>query len=234
VAGEPVVTAWTAGPSAEVKSRLVVTPRHIAVLELHGGHLALDFANTLEGPRDGHGEDLLRAPVDVAAWARRAGAIDEVAAARLGVHAARHPRRAAAALTRARTLRGVVHGTFAPIAAGEGPDPDALARLHHAHLEALTHGRLEPSRGAAAPAFAWRWDSDADLDRALWPVIVAAVDLLRSGDLARLKACPDCRLLFLDQSRNHSRRWCSMAGCGSRAKMRRYRSRRPPRRREPA
>jgi predicted RNA-binding Zn ribbon-like protein len=224
--GAGSVTDWTAGSPAEVKSRLVVTPPHIAVLDLHGGHLALDFANTLEGARDGHGEDLLRAPVDVAAWARRAGAVDEVAAARLGVHATRHPRRAAAALTRARTLRGVVYGTFAPLAAGGRPDPDALARLHHAHLEALTHGRLEPARGAAAPAFAWRWDSDADLDRALWPVIVAAVDLLRSGDLARLKACPDCRLLFLDQSRNHSRRWCSMDECGIQMKHARFVERR--------
>jgi predicted RNA-binding Zn ribbon-like protein len=234
VNGNVRVTRWTAGSLARVKSRLVVTPPHIAVLELHGGHLALDFANTLEGPRDGHGEDLLRAPIDLAAWAHRAGALDEVAAARLGLNAARHPRRAAAALTRARTLRELVYGTFAPIAAGGHPDPDALARLHHAHLETLTHGRLEPARGVAAPAFAWRWDSDAALDRALWPVIVAAVDLLRSHDLGLLKACPDCRLLFLDRSRNHSRRWCSMAGCGSRAKMRRYRSRRPARRREPA
>jgi predicted RNA-binding Zn ribbon-like protein len=214
---------------------LVVTPRHIADLELHGGHLVLDFANTLEGPRDGSGgEELLRAPADLAAWAHRAGALDEMAAARLGAYAARHPRRAAAALTRARTLREVIYATFTPIAAGGRPDPDALARLHHAHLEALTHGRLEPARGAEAPVFAWRWDSDAALDRALWPVIVAAIDLLRSERLARLKACADCRLLFLDQSRNRSRRWCSMAGCGSRAKMRRYRSRRPPRARQPA
>jgi predicted RNA-binding Zn ribbon-like protein len=56
------------------------------------------------------------------------------------------------------------------------------------------------------------------------------VTLLVEGDLARVKACPgpanDCGWLFYDTSKNASRRWCSMEGCGSVAKMRHYRARR--------
>ena len=63
-------------------------------------------------------------------------------------------------------------------------------------------------------------------DRPLWPIAVAAVDLLRSDRLARLKLCGNCSWLFLDRSRNGSRRWCSMDECGVHTKMRRYRARR--------
>ncbi|WP_019927252.1 CGNR zinc finger domain-containing protein [Nocardia sp. BMG111209] len=49
---------------------------------------------------------------------------------------------------------------------------------------------------------------------------------------ARLKSCPDCRNVFYDHSRNHSRTWCSMyaetpdgRACGSIAKVRNYRNR---------
>jgi predicted RNA-binding Zn ribbon-like protein len=64
----------------------------------------------------------------------------------------------------------------------------------------------------------------------LWPLAVAAVDLLRTGPLGRLKVCAECRWLFLDRSRNGSRLWCSMNECGGRSKMRRYRARRATRR----
>jgi predicted RNA-binding Zn ribbon-like protein len=65
------------------------------------------------------------------------------------------------------------------------------------------------------------WDGEL-----LGPLVAAAVDLLRTGPLDRLKLCDACPWLFLDTSRNHSRRWCSMNECGGRLKMRRYRERR--------
>jgi predicted RNA-binding Zn ribbon-like protein len=49
--------------------------------------------------------------------------------------------------------------------------------------------------------------------------------LLTAPELQRVRACPglgDCGWLFLDTSKSGRRRWCSMEGCGSRAKMRRY------------
>ncbi len=66
------------------------------------------------------------------------------------------------------------------------------------------------------------------LGRALWPLVRSAVDLLTSPDLERLKLCEadDCGWLFVDASRNRSRRWCDMSGCGNLAKVRRFRARR--------
>ncbi len=66
------------------------------------------------------------------------------------------------------------------------------------------------------------------LGRAMWPLARSAVELLTSPALERLKLCEadDCGWLFVDASRNRSRRWCDMSGCGNLAKVRRFRARR--------
>ncbi len=62
--------------------------------------------------------------------------------------------------------------------------------------------------------------------------VVIVLTAITSGHWARLKACPDCRWVFYDKTRNGSKRWCLMnAGspdgraCGTIAKVRRYRDR---------
>lgn len=48
----------------------------------------------------------------------------------------------------------------------------------------------------------------------------AAAEFLATADLSRIRQCEgkDCVLLFYDTTKSHTRRWCSMAGCGNRAK----------------
>jgi len=162
-------------------------------MRLVGGHLALDFANTIEPSRE-H----LAAPSDLVAWGREVGLRGEADAS---------------TLKRARELRRTVYEVFRPLAEGREPDADALAALAAFHADAVADARLVPGEG-----FVW----DGDL---LAPIAVAAVDLLRTGPLDRLKVCAGCPWLFLDTSRNRSRRWCSMSDCGARLKMRRYRAR---------
>jgi predicted RNA-binding Zn ribbon-like protein len=61
----------------------------------------------------------------------------------------------------------------------------------------------------------------------LGPIAWPAISLLSTADFARVKQCPgdDCGWLFLDQSKNNSRRWCDMATCGNRTKAERHRQR---------
>jgi predicted RNA-binding Zn ribbon-like protein len=185
-------------------------------LELIGGAAALDFANTREGdPEPEH----LHGYGDVVAWAAYAGVIDAPTAERL-TRAARG-RAAERAFERALRLRAAIDATFRAIADGRDPAPDALAALAACEADAVAHGRLIQT----PDGFQWSWDGD-ELDRVLWPVARSAVDLLRGGPLDRLKTCHVCPWLFLDLSRNRSRRWCSMNECGGRDKMRRYRARR--------
>jgi predicted RNA-binding Zn ribbon-like protein len=185
---------------------LVVTQRTVENIEFWGGDLALDFANTLEGTRDEPPDkDHLGSYGDLVTWARRAGALPAGTRSRAGE------------LERARELRGAIYDAFAALATGDPPPRSALDGLQAMYAEAVRAARLQDGN--------WVWGG-RDPDRPLWPIAVAAVDLLRSDRLARLKMCGNCRWLFLDRSRNGSRRWCSMDECGAHLKMRRYRARR--------
>ena len=86
--------------------------------------------------------------------------------------------------------------------------------------EAEGLGRAELVAGVAG--FEWSWTRVADLTRPLLPVVHAAITLLTDGPLDRIKGCAGCRYLFLDESKNRSRRWCSMDDCGTAEKSRRY------------
>jgi predicted RNA-binding Zn ribbon-like protein len=58
----------------------------------------------------------------------------------------------------------------------------------------------------------------------LWPIAQSAADLMTSDKRNSVRQCgaDDCAWLFLDESRNHSRRWCDMKTCGNRQKARRH------------
>lgn len=79
--------------------------------------------------------------------------------------------------------------------------------------------------GASVSSFVWGWDDAAPaLDRPLWPVARSLAELLTSDELPRVRECAadNCAWLFIDTSKNRSRRWCDMAVCGNRAKARRH------------
>jgi predicted RNA-binding Zn ribbon-like protein len=81
----------------------------------------------------------------------------------------------------------------------------------------------------SARGFEWTWVLDEDdFDWVLWPIVRSAADLLTSEDLGKVRECArnGCDWLFVDSSKNHSRRWCTMTVCGSRVKAHRYYQRR--------
>ena len=173
-----------------------------ADLELAGGHLALDLVNS----RDGHSpaRDYLERPQDLVAWARHAAGLEIDADE--------------AVLERVLELRETVDAIFRALALGDPPDADDLDRL----VAAQVPGRLV----RAGDRFELTWDRDI-----VGPLAAAAVDLLRHGPLDRLQVCEACPWLFLDLSRNHSRRWCSMDECGIHMKHARFVEQRRRRRR---
>ena len=179
-------------------------------LRIVGGDPALDLVNTV-------GDDRVPDPLEdydsFAAWAVRAGVLE--ASGRLAARAREHPAAARRALAEARSLRATVDAVFRALATGASPPAADVAHLVQRAGAAVERARLVRRD--------FVWDGD-HLERPLWPLAVAALDLLRSGPLDRLKACEDCPWLFLDTSRNRSRRWCSMEDCGTRVKMRRYRA----------
>jgi predicted RNA-binding Zn ribbon-like protein len=190
-------------------------------LELVGGRLCLDFANTVSTRIEPLRREYLTSYQELVGWARHAGILTDGEAKDLLHHAARQPQLAEAALKRAISLRETIYGICLATIESREPDPEALTAFNQRLLEALS--RLEIS--ASMAGFKWTWAAEKpNLDQVLWPVVRSAADLLTSQDLGRLRQCAGqgCDWLFLDLSRNSSRRWCSMDACGSRAKSQRY------------
>jgi predicted RNA-binding Zn ribbon-like protein len=206
------------------------TANTVERMDLVGGHPVLDFANTLGGlratgplPEDEH----LHAYEDLVTFGVRSGALSHDAAGALRHAARRQPGRAEATLSAALELRVLIDKAFRPLAEGERPRENVLRALRKADGTALRHADLVPDGNG----YRWSWDGLRDLEAPLWPLAHRAVELLTSESLARLKICGRCRWLFLDASKNHSRRWCSMEDCGSSEKKERYVARRRARRR---
>jgi predicted RNA-binding Zn ribbon-like protein len=191
-----------------------------------GGRLCLDFANTVNGRLTGSPDDLLATVDDLAAWGCRMGLLSEANARTLVEAASANPRAAGLAHARAIALREHLYGVFVAIATGAHPPAGQVRSLMDTYRATLANAELV----AGAPGGPWRWqpivaDDPLQLDWLVWPVIHSTLDVLTSADLLRLRRCAGadrgCAGLFVDDTRNGIRRWCSMDGCGSRAKMRR-------------
>lgn len=200
----------------------------IARMRLVGGNLSLDFVNTRGGRPTPSAEDEVLHDYDgLVAWGRHVGMLTEAEARRLLRRARREPDEAQRAYQRAVYLRGYLYELFRAVAAGRPPPRRCTAALRGDEAEAL--GRAQLVRGDGG--FRWSWARDDDLARPLRPVVHAAVALLTAGPLQRVKRCDGCGWLFIDESRNRSRRWCAMEDCGTAEKVRRYLARRAAARR---
>jgi len=209
-------------PTASVTAPLPGT--RAAVLPLIGGPLCLDFTNTAHGRgTEGHTDNLVDYSALIA-WSTHAGAIDAGEAETLLTTAERHPRAAEGVRRRAVELRERLHRCFLALNRGAKPHSRDLAGINQELAAALPHARLTPD----ADGFTWSWDDEPTLDRVLWPVVRSATQLLTAPELPRVKQCAGqgCSWLFLDTSKNGSRRWCEMEVCGSRSKARAYYARR--------
>lgn len=211
----------------EVRKRMWLTmdARHgyFEHLKTVGGVLCLDFANTVSARDTVTPTDRLHTYADLTAWAERVGIIDQAGAEMLRQEAARQPEAAVAVFQRALALRETIFRIFAARIEDNAPAADDLALLNAAIAATYPHLRLATGAGAG---FTWDWtDAPHQLDRVLWPIVRSAAETLVSGELARVRMCQGehCGWLFIDRSKNRSRRWCDMQDCGNVEKVRRYR-----------
>ena len=195
----------------------------VVSLRLLAGHPALDFVNTIDPREGGHQVEHLHRYRDLVAWARRAGVLGAAEIRRTAREAADDPAAAARAFDRAVALRETIYAIFGAVAARRPTSADDVRELQAVYREAIAHSRLIQT----GRRFQWRLDGGLDAVR--YQLARDAVALLESEALERVRRCPgsgDCGWLFLDSSKNASRRWCSMEGCGNRAKLRRFLRRR--------
>ncbi len=186
------------------------------------GDLCLDFANTMSNHAGDHPEENLKGYTDLIAWGEGAGLVTPESAARLFDRSVALPEDAERIYGAAIQVREALYHIFSNRYAGRtipGPDLEVLNSLVQ---EAMGHLRLTPADGE----FRWEWlPGIQEANLILWSVARAAAELLTSDHVLRVRECEDdrgCGYLFIDQSKNHSRRWCSMESCGNRAKARRH------------
>jgi predicted RNA-binding Zn ribbon-like protein len=165
--------------------------------------LCLDFANTRYLRGQDTPTETLKAPADLAGWAK----------------APKAP--APKEFDQAIALREALYRLFDAQAEGKAPAAHDLEMLNHALAHAPARTALKHGRDG------YDWDVDTRSGTALAllaPVLWSAGDLLAGPRLDRVRRCanPECGWLFLDDSRAGKRRWCSMASCGNRAKARRH------------
>ena len=183
-----------------------------------GGHPALDFVNTVDSWTRPIRRDDLETFASVVAWAAQMGLLPEDEAERLVVLPDSATRQDYA---EAVVLRTQLERMFGAIIDGHAPAPVDLDGLNALLAEARAGQRLVVGEGH----YAFAWTAPVTLRTPMLLVVLAAADLLVGGDLVRLKRCPGpdgCGWLFLDESRNRSRRWCSMELCGNIVKARRF------------
>lgn len=169
---------------------------------LSGGHIALDLSNTVSWRGDpARRFDRLGLPGFFAHWLRETG---------LGTPDGDH----AAALPAVRDLRELVYVLFA-----DGrPSTADLARFAALLRAAYAHA-------SPAPAFPVRWDVPVtSIDDVLPALVLRTDELLRSTAATQVHRCGGrgCAWLFVDTTRNHSRRWCRTDDCGNRERARRH------------
>ncbi len=192
--------------------------------ELTGNWLCLDFTHTLDERYSARREELLQSYSDLVAWGIHQQLLTKEEAQRLLHLAKQKPGEAATALARAVDAREAIYRIFYAISEGEDPPEPDMAHLNAQLAGAMSHACLVRN----IDGYAWTWQSGEDeLDVLLWQIVRSAADLLTSDKLDDVRACAaeDCRWLFLDTSKNHSRRWCDMQTCGNQAKARRHYSR---------
>jgi len=190
--------------------------------QLVAGHVALDFANTLDNRYNPERSiELLSTYECFLAFASQSGVITGQQERKLlsetSARDARH------VLDRVIELRESLHSLFRSVATGRPPDRSCLQTFNRF----LADTRVQDVIVWRKPDFVGLCRDLAEVpDGPLWPVAEAAADLLKSPDRRHVRECGEetCRWLFLDRSKNHSRRWCDMKICGNRSKVQRFRT----------
>jgi predicted RNA-binding Zn ribbon-like protein len=194
----------------------------ISRFQLTGGHLCLDFTNTMDNRLSKEKQvDNLRTYRDLGGFAEQSGLITSSQAHQLFRQAERGRGAAEKALQQAKKLREALFEIFSAAASGKRPSSSALAELNVVLKEAGAQRELAAREGHFQWLWAGAWEN---LQSILWPIAYEAAQLLASENLSYVRMCAadDCGWLFLDKSKSHSRRWCDMKSCGNRDKARRF------------
>ncbi|MDX1554573.1 MAG: ABATE domain-containing protein [Xanthomonadales bacterium] len=187
-------------------------------IPLVGGHLCLDFVNTTGNRSGDQPRERFATYPDLLMFELRTGLITRNEFQELQRDADRHPQKATRVLKELIEFRELLYRLLRSATAKKAPPGADFERFNRILARSLADRTLSWVDGTP------RWASPAaalNQDFLVSRLAIECSDLLTSGTLDRLRKCGECDWLFLDQSKNRSRRWCKKA-CGDRVKARRY------------
>ena len=195
--------------------------KHAANMCLLGGRPCLDFVNTLDWRGTDHPVEFLHTYEDLVAWSRHAGTISAREANNILQRSRKRPTKQTKVLGKAIMLRETIYRIFSFLSEGRPAANKDLDIFNKFLSQTMKNSQIVRTKDG------YHWDSKGEMNKMGWilnPLIRSAADLLVSDELKRVKKCGDlaCGWLFLDTSRNKSRRWCDMSDCGNRAKASRF------------
>ncbi len=186
-----------------------------------GGALCLDLANTASWQAERRTTEHLNNFRDLVRWCTESSAISQSTATALLEEAEQNSVRGEAVLAEAKELRETLYRIFFALSRRNAPPRRDLERLNETLAQVPLHFEVRREEGG----FSCERKADGtEFGKLLGPVVWSAAELLASGKVEQIKCCAaeTCGWLFLDGTKNHSRRWCDMADCGSREKSKRY------------
>ena len=186
---------------------MVISPHFSEEIPDGKDPLCIRFTNTV-GSRGGEPDEYLRHPSALSEWLVKQGAVPGPVTI------------STEALANALEYRELIYRLFSRVAVGEKPYPSDLKRLNEELERAVSHLAINSE-------LEWEIKGVSALDRALMLITLSAAGLLSGPNSSRVRCCASetCGWLFLDQSKNRSRRWCDMSDCGNRAKAKRFQER---------
>jgi predicted RNA-binding Zn ribbon-like protein len=196
----------------------IISPGRRFLIPAQSEGLSIDFVNTKYWRETDEPIETFATIEDVLAWCRSNAGIP---ASMVDVFRARYLRDDAMALAGAIDLRETLYRLYLANAESAEPDKRDLTALREYLSGAAPRNELSRASGR----YEWVVDEEhCDLTGLLSPVLWSATDLLGGTRLGKLKRCANdqCKWLFVDDSKNGSRRWCSMSSCGNRAKAHRH------------
>ena len=210
----------------QAPQKLTARPvRNLETLEWVGGHLALDYVNTVGDRTSAEPQPYLHSYEDLLAWCRQADLIGPVST---GYLSAGSTQAKAAAYRESQALNASLFALFRAAARGEVLPQASLDHLNSLVQKTVAWRNISSCTDEGRMInCGWNF-KDAPPVAVLGPIVWRAMELLENGPLDRIKECPPpegCSWLFMDLSKNRSRQWCSMKSCGNTAKVRRFRER---------
>jgi predicted RNA-binding Zn ribbon-like protein len=193
--------------------------RQILEIRLDGGNLSLNFVNTIHDRYEEPLEDYLHNYLDLITWANFADAINSSQKKRLLQRSRENQEEANQVYKDSIQLREAIYQCVVSLINRDEVPPVNMQVINQWVSKAFSN--LELAQLDNSFVLDWKAENSG-LESVLWPIIRSFADLVTSDDRGRIKQCSNCGWVFVDNSKNKSRRWCSMETCGNRVKAQRH------------